>query len=106
MRRTLLLACGLVGLITVSLSAFVIYRDYHEAIRIAGERTSSFSRMITAWGDVSADTADQILAGAIPLVAEWDLKDQTKAREIHETLRQLASRSVVVSAAAVNDANG
>jgi two-component sensor histidine kinase len=106
MRWPLITASLVVAVMTVVVASAVVLKDRAEAIDRAAERTASISRMIIAHGDASADIADQILSVALPLVAEWDLKDVTKGAELSLRLKQLVGNNSVVASAAVIGADG
>lgn len=106
MRWPLITASMIVAAMTVTVAAVVVLKDRGEAIDRAAERTASISRMIIAHGDASADIADQIVSVAMPLVAEWDLKDSSKGAELSIRLKQLVGNNSIVSSAAVLDTKG
>jgi two-component sensor histidine kinase len=106
MRWPLITASLVVAVMTGIVATVVVLKDRGEAIDRAAERTASISRMIIAHGDASADIADQIMSVALPLVAEWDLKDRTQGAELSIRLKQLVGNNSVVASAAVLDAQG
>ena len=106
MRWPLTIASVVVSLLTASIAAFMIVKDRQEAIAQASERTSSISRMIIAHGEASASIAEQIVSVALPLVAEWDLRDTAMGKDLHDRLRLLVGNNSDVAAAAVLDGKG
>ena len=106
MRWPLTIASVVVSLLTASIAAFMIVKDRQEAIAQASERTSSISRMIIAHGDASASIAEQIVSVALPLVAQWDLRDTATGKDLHDRLRLLVGNNSDVAAAAVLDGKG
>jgi two-component sensor histidine kinase len=106
MRWPLTIASVVVSLLTGSLATSMIVKDRQEAIARASERTSSMSRMIIANGDASASIAEQVVSVALPLVAQWDLRDAAKGKDLHDRLRLLVGNNSDVAAAAVLDGRG
>jgi two-component sensor histidine kinase len=104
LRRTMLLASVVFTMATSAIAAVFAVRDYQYTISQFEERTLATARMIGAHGSAAVESALQIVAGILPVVESWDLKDQAVAEQVHARLREAANSGSLVSSAWVLNA--
>jgi two-component sensor histidine kinase len=91
-----------VGALTIT----SLLADRAALLRTAQERTASTTRLLIAHGNAAIEDANKVLAAIEESVAEWDLADEAKGRQIFEKLPGLFSGSPQISSAWVLDGKG